>query len=125
MVDENQTRPLLQNLLLFCAGVAAAFLPIFGYFASQAGAREVFQQMFSDAGEGKGGLFGMIFHLIPFFFFTRETPLRELWTLLISGGIAILFFMGLGSKMYRIQKSPIPQPPPTASPNSSRTTTSL
>jgi len=109
---KNQTGALVGRTLLFFAGAAAAFLPIFGFFASKAGASEVFQQMFSDAGKGKGGLFGMIYHLLPFFFFTPETPLRGVWTLLISGAISASFLVTLGSKIHRTQKSPVRHAPP-------------
>lgn len=117
---KNEQPLLIRRVFIFGAGAAATFLPIFGYFASKAGASEVFHQMFSDAGAGKGGLFGMLFHVIPLFFFTLETPGRHLWTLLISG-LVVLSFLGLiGAKMYRLQKNPVAPTTPTASGNSWR-----
>ena len=107
-VPSPQKHPLPGSLFLFTFGAAATFLPIFGYFAGEAGAREVFQQMFSDASAGKGGLSGMIFHVLPLFFFTPNTPLRELWTLVFSGGVALLFFGFLGNKLYRLQQPATP-----------------
>jgi hypothetical protein len=98
---------LFRQSLAFCAGVAAGFFPIFGYFASQAGANEVFQQMFSDAGTGKGGFFAMLFHLIPLFFFTPETPGGKVWTMLMSGVLALLFLGLIGFKMHRLQEKQI------------------
>lgn len=103
-VITNQVNLVLRRSLVFCAGAATAFLPIFCYFASQAGASEVFQQMFSDAGAGKGGLFGMLFHVLPLIFFTTETPFRQVWTFTISGGLVLLFLGLVGRKMYRLQK---------------------
>lgn len=110
-VMNNQINLVLRRSLAFGAGAAGSFLPIFFYFASQAGAAEVYQQMFSDAGAGKGGLFGMLFHVLPLIFFTPETPLRQLWTLLVSGGLALLFLGLLGRKMYCLQKL-FPSAPP-------------
>ncbi len=107
-VIQNAQPMLVRRLFIFSSGVAVAFLPIFAFFASKAGAREVFNQMFSDAGAGKGGLFGMIFHVIPFFFFTPETPMRQLWTLVISGGLVLLFLGLIGFKMQRLQKQTAP-----------------
>lgn len=103
-VINKQTNLALRKALVFGSGVAATFLPIFVYFASQAGAHETFHQMFSDASAGKGGVFGMLFHILPLFFFTPETPLRQLWTLLFSGGVAAIFFSLIGFKMYRLQQ---------------------
>lgn len=111
---KNERPLLIRRGFLFGAGTAATFLPIFGYFASKAGASEVFHQMFSDAGAGKGGFFGMLFHVLPLFFFTPETPSRQLWTLLISGTLAMLFLGLVGFKMYHLQKNPAPLPAPAA-----------
>lgn len=95
----------------FIFGAAAVFLPIFAVFAHFAGAGEVFRQMFSDASEGKGGLFSMIFHALPLYFFQPQTPLRELWILLFAGGLALGFFGFLGNRLYRAQqKSPAAAP---------------
>lgn len=114
--SDSQRRLPIVNLFLFGAGAAISFLTIFALFAAHAGGKEVFQQMFSDAGEGKGGLFGMIFHALPLFFFTPETPLRQLWTLLISGGLGLLFFGLIGNKLYRMQMATQPSQAPVNSP---------
>lgn len=105
-VMNHQTHLVLRRAFVFGLGTTATFLPIFAYFASQAGAGEVFHQMFSDASAGKGGMIGMIFHVLPLIFFTPETPLRQLWTLVVSGGVALIFFGLVGGQMYRLQKSP-------------------
>jgi len=106
-VTTNQSRLLLRNVFWFGVGTLATFAPIFGFFASRAGTDEVFNQMFSDGGAGKGGLLGMLFHLVPLFFFTPETPLRQLWTLIISGAFMLLFFGTIGYRMHQLQKSPV------------------
>lgn len=89
----------------FILGAAAVFLPIFAVFAHFAGAGEVFRQMFSDASEGKGGLFSMIYHALPLYFFQPQTPLRELWIILFAGGLVLGFFVFLGNRFYRTQQN--------------------
>lgn len=96
---------MFRNGLLFAIGVLVAALPIFAYFASQAGAGEVLQQMFLDAGAGKGGLPGMIFHVLPLFFFTPETPLQKLWTLAFSGSLTLCFLWLVGRRMLVLQET--------------------
>lgn len=104
----REFRAFLLRGLLFSAGAALIFFPAFGYFASQAGATEVFRQMFSDAGAGKGGLSRMLFNLIPIWFFTPGTPHRLLLVFGISGTVTLTFLLLLGRKMYRLHKNPAP-----------------
>lgn len=108
---QKQIGRMFRPVLVFCSGAALAFLPIFAFFASKAGASEVFQQMFSDAGAGKGGMFGMLFHALPLFFFSTETPARQLWTLAFSGVVVMAFFGFVGFKMQRLQASPVADSP--------------
>lgn len=105
-VIERNTRLLFRKLLLFGSGAAITIVPLFGFFAIHAGAEEVFQQMFSDGSAGKGGLLSLLFHLVPLFFFTPETPQRELWSLAISGALMVLFFGLVGYRMHQLQKRP-------------------
>lgn len=110
-IMQNRISQIFRQSLIFFIGTVLVFLPIFAFFASKAGANEVFQQMFSDAGAGKGGMFGMLFHILPLFFFSTETPARQLWTLAFSGVVGVAFFGFVGLKMHRLQASPISDSP--------------
>lgn len=118
-VIRRELRALPRHALLFGAGAAVTFLPIFGYFASHVGAREVFQQMFSDAGEGKGGTSRLLFNLIPLWFFTPTTPHRHLLTVVISGAVALAFLCVLGRKMYQLRNNLAPHTAAVSLPDNS------
>lgn len=105
-VINHRNDRLFRSAVQFTSGMAATFVPIFAFFAGKTGAFEVFQQMFSDAGAGKGGVLGMLFHVIPLIFFAPETPWRQLWTLVISGGLLLLFLGLVGRRMHQLQKHP-------------------
>jgi hypothetical protein len=84
-VKLRQELPAKMNQVgIFLAGVGVMFVPIFSYFALHAGAMETFFQMFRDASAGKGGLLGIIVHVMPFLFFTLETPHRYVWTVVFG-----------------------------------------
>lgn len=78
---------LISETVTFSGGALSIFLPVFAYFAAQAGAHEVLSQMFLDAGAGKGGPLGMAFHTVPILFFDEDTPHRALWMVLVSGAV--------------------------------------
>lgn len=107
----REARAMFWRGLIFGTGVAITFGPVFWYFASHGGGSEVFKQMFSDAGAGKGGVSRMLFNLIPLWFFTPETPHRNLWILAVSGTVFGSFLFLLGTKMSRLRKpalTPVP-----------------
>jgi len=104
-ITQGRSRSVVGDVLWFLAGAAATFLPAFAYFAFHAGGQEVLRQMFLDAAEGKGGMISMVFHLLPFFFFTLETAHRHLWTLFGSGLLAAVFLTGFGFRMSRLQST--------------------
>ena len=80
----HELRAKVRQVAIFLAGAALIFLPIFSYFANHAGWAETFFQMFRDAGKGKGGIFGIFIHVMPFLFFTPETPHRYIWTVVFG-----------------------------------------
>lgn len=111
---KRETRISPRRLLFFCGGVALTFLPIFAYFACHAGVGEVFQQMFSDAGAGKGGVRRMLFNLIPLWFFVPGTPGRWLWTFGITAIVMFSFLGFLAARMFRAQANAAAVGSPTA-----------
>jgi hypothetical protein len=94
--SSEKKRSLVGDVFVFVVGVLIVFLPGFGYFAVQAGADEVWAQMFVDAGAGKGGLDRMLANMLPLIPFTLESSDYQMWTLPISGLISLAFLALFG-----------------------------
>jgi len=103
-------RSLMGDAACFVAGAAATFVPAFTYFASRAGAGEVWSQMFLDAGAGKGGIDRMLSNVLPLFPFTAESADYLFWTLPISGLVSLIF-LGVFGYLADIGQTRKAQPP--------------
>jgi hypothetical protein len=92
----SHRRSVVIDGVVFSAGLAATFLPAFAYFASHAGAKEVWLQMFTDAGAGKGGIDRMLANVLPLVPFNAESPDYLLWSLPMSGLLSLGFLAWFG-----------------------------
>lgn len=71
-------------LILYLAGFLSVFAITFWVFASQAGATEVWRQLFTDAASTKGGFLFLVLRSIPRVIFRPDLPMRRAWEFLAT-----------------------------------------
>ncbi|MBI3666536.1 MAG: hypothetical protein HY236_10000 [Acidobacteria bacterium] len=74
-------------LAVYLAGFASVFFLIFSYFSRQAGAEEVWRQLFTDAASSKGGWFRTAARAVPRLIFHPDLPRRRWWELAATGTV--------------------------------------
>jgi hypothetical protein len=79
----NRIRALPTALGGFVVGAVGTFLPFFIFFGFNAGFGETFKQFAIDGGSGKG-IFRMLFHLLPIFYFDPDVPHRHVLDIIVT-----------------------------------------